>query len=49
MEKVDIPRTHVREYCHNLSQDGYKCVLYKDHISEQHADNHNHHRWLDGE
>ncbi len=49
METKDIPLTHVRQYCHSLSTDGYKCVLYKDHISEQHADNHNHHRWLDGE
>ena len=49
MEKVDIPRTHVREYCRNLSKDGHLCVLYKDHLSTEHADNHNHHRWLDGE
>lgn len=49
MPTTDIPRTHVREYCHNESKDGYKCHLYKDHISILHADNHFHHRWLDGE
>ena len=49
MEKTDIPLTHVRRYCHAVSKDGYKCALYLDHISEKHADNHLHHRWLDGE
>lgn len=49
MEKTNIPRTHVREYCYTLSKDGHKCVLYKDHASEKHVDNHGHHKWLDGE
>lgn len=45
----DIPRTHPREYCHKVSKAGHKCVLYKNHIAVQHADNHMRHRWIDGE